>query len=755
LHSLHRLGSDGDRGLNVGGLKRLEELDATRLAGGKGASIAWLAAHGYRTPPTWVAPPDGIPDVTDLDPNKKYAVRSSANVEDGSVASYAGQFLTVLDVTSHQAIADAIAAVRASVAGTDVTSYAEHMHEASKIVMTVLVQEMVTPVVSGVVFTRNPITGLNEVLIEAVAGRGDQLVQDGVTPQRWIRRWGGWTTEPADPILPEEVATLIASEATEIAAEYGKPADLEWVWDGSSLWWVQIRPITGIDDIALYSNRISKEVMPGLIKPLVWSVNVPVVNRAWIQLFTEAIGSNDLEPDDLAKPFAYRSYFNMGAIGDIFELLGMPRDSLEVLLGLPEGPDKPKFKPSATTFRKTPRLLAFAARKSAYGKDPDKLLGELRAEYRTYDADLTDRSDGELLRAIDELMEIGTRAAYANIVVPLLANLYGGLLRKRLDKHGVDHATVDIGSSGVAKLDPNPALDRLAVVVAESGADSPKAQQALGDFLDNFGHFSDSGNDFSVAPWREQPDAVLAMATARGSQAGSKALVPWDQVKDNIGPVGRATLGPIRTRAARYQERRDQVSSLYTYGYGLFRNYFLELGRRLVDRGALPVADDVMFLTLDQLTDLVRGRLDKDEARAEIAAHRAELDRVADLAMPETIYGDDFIPVDSTDPAATLHGVATSRGHYRGPVRVITGIADFDRLEDGDVLAIPFSDVGWTPLFARAGAVVAESGGMLSHSSIVAREYGIPCVVSVPGATRLNDGEMVTVDGYGGEVIRG
>ncbi len=69
------------------------------------------------------------------------------------------------------------------------------------------------------------------------------------------------------------------------------------------------------------------------------------------------------------------------------------------------------------------------------------------------------------------------------------------------------------------------------------------------------------------------------------------------------------------------------------------------------------------------------------------------------------------------------------------------------------MLIIPFSDVGWTPLFAKAGAVVAESGGMLSHSSIVAREYGIPCVVSVPGAMRIEDGTMLTVDGYSGEVV--
>jgi len=121
--------------------------------------------------------------------------------------------------------------------------------------------------------------------------------------------------------------------------------------------------------------------------------------------------------------------------------------------------------------------------------------------------------------------------------------------------------------------------------------------------------------------------------------------------------------------------------------------------------------------------------------------------------MPDVIYGDHFTPAVAASPGGILQGVATSRGRYRGAIRVVNGLADFDKVQDGDVLAIPYSDVGWTPLFGRAGAVVAEAGGMLSHSSIVAREYGIPCVVSVPGATRLEDGSIVTVDGYQGVVV--
>jgi phosphoenolpyruvate synthase/pyruvate phosphate dikinase len=100
-----------------------------------------------------------------------------------------------------------------------------------------------------------------------------------------------------------------------------------------------------------------------------------------------------------------------------------------------------------------------------------------------------------------------------------------------------------------------------------------------------------------------------------------------------------------------------------------------------------------------------------------------------------------------------LKGTPTSQGYYRGPVKVVKGLEDFHKVQQGDVLVVPFTDVGWTPLFARAGAVVAESGGILSHSSIIAREYHIPAVVSVQGATLLKDGMLVAVDGYQGEVL--
>jgi pyruvate,water dikinase len=122
-----------------------------------------------------------------------------------------------------------------------------------------------------------------------------------------------------------------------------------------------------------------------------------------------------------------------------------------------------------------------------------------------------------------------------------------------------------------------------------------------------------------------------------------------------------------------------------------------------------------------------------------------------DATLPEVIYGDQIPPV-YPQVSHKLSGVPTSGGYYSGPVKVIRGLSDFPKLQPGDVLVIPFSDVGWTPLFTRAGAVIAESGGILSHSSIVAREFGIPAVVSVSGAMDLQDGTWVELDGYQGEI---
>jgi pyruvate,water dikinase len=213
----------------------------------------------------------------------------------------------------------------------------------------------------------------------------------------------------------------------------------------------------------------------------------------------------------------------------------------------------------------------------------------------------------------------------------------------------------------------------------------------------------------------------------------------------------RRLVKPVYRRARAFRWYREAVSSLYTYGYGLFRNYFLALGAQLAQRGALVSQDDVFYLYYDEVREIVRARDKSTQYQDLIEKRRREIDQVHDVELPSVIFGDRE-PAIQTPADDRLVGIPTSRGLHTGRVKVLRGLEEFDKLEVGDILVIPYSDVGWTPLFARAGAVVAESGGLLSHSSIVAREYGIPAVVSVPGACRLQDNSLVTVDGYQGEI---
>ncbi len=732
------------------------DADLPEDAGAKALRLRWLGDNDARVPVTFVVPASitgGISSESEaliaslqrvLKFDVSYAVRSSATLEDGTQRSMAGQFLTVLDVDTPDGIAHAI---------RDVIASADTVPNAGD--MGVIVQEMVRPVLSGVSFSRNPMTGLSDVVVEAIEGRGDLLLQDGSDPLRWVDRWGTLVDRPSTGDFDSVIADVIG-ETRRLAKAFGSPVDLEWVWDGTEIWWVQARPITGLGALPVYSRRIAKEVLPGMIKPLVWSINVPLVNRAWIRLFTEFAGPNDLDPGDLAKSIGYRAYFDMRPIGDIFEMLGMPRDSLEGLLGLP-GVDGPSFRPSFAVMRKLPRMAVALIKKVGFATRTKAELRTLDQEFGAYDLlDPATLEDAQLVASVDRLIERGTDAAYHNIVTPLFANALRGLLTRRLAVRDLDLHAIDLGGGDDGT--PGPDFERLATALRETGdgfdLDSDPAmwpeplRSELQRFLARHGHLSENANDLSVPRWREDPRLVVRLA---GSYVGrSSNALPWDRVRERLPTISRPVLDGLRHRTITYERLRNEVSSAYTRGYGTLRPLLLDVGRRLVQQDVLGSIDDIYYLEYGELKAGLLSGAGRDLRRL-VEERRADMERFREVSVPEIVYGDDWLPVPE-HPGLHLRGIGTSRGQRRGKAVAVRTLAEGDRLEAGDVLVVPHSDVAWTPLFSRAGAVVAESGGMLAHSSIVAREVGIPAVASVADACRLLDGRHVLVDGYTGDV---
>ncbi len=271
----------------------------------------------------------------------------------------------------------------------------------------------------------------------------------------------------------------------------------------------------------------------------------------------------------------------------------------------------------------------------------------------------------------------------------------------------------------------------------------------LDRFLERFGHFSESGNDFSYPKWGEDPELVYRMILNHTEPDRKQKTTGFTEIRYNrwLHPGLRAAY----RKAGRFRTYREQISSLYIYGYGLFRALFLRLADGFVKDGILKEQGDIFYLNRKEIDELV---LHRNSALSEscislVSERKQSMEDSRDLILPAVIYGE-VAPILDRKNLRNFRGTGTSPGQYTGKVKVVRQAGDFDKVEPGDVVIIPFSDVSWTPVLCRSGAIVAESGGMLSHCSIIARELGLPSMVSVDNACALPDNILVTVDGSNG-----
>jgi len=709
-----------------------------------------------------------------LNSSSYYAVRSSAEIEDQPDHSFAGQFKTVLNIQGKNELFSAVEEVWASGKSDLVRGYLEKIQkENDDLLMAVIIQEMIQPVISGVSFSINPITSLDEVVIEAVQGSGEQLVQEGITPMRWVSKWGNFIEKPNNEIVPLDVIREVSDMTQKISKVFGGNVDLEWIYDGDNIYWVQMRDITAVTKANVYSNKIAKEMTPGLVKPLDWSVIVPIKSEMWIDVISQVIGDNEINPKKLAKLFNYRVYHNLGTFGGIFESLGLPRESLDIMMGVaPPDAGKPPFRPTAKTIKLTPKIIRFLWDKWTYGRKAEREYPLLEAEAKKYSLRPSQSiSAMQLIELIDQMKDLNLRVTSNTFHCILLMQIYSKIFGSQLKSLGIDFAQFDLGN-GLVELeeyDPNAKLGalnqtylELDITLQTEIADNnyqtfweldgiDHFRKEFDNFMDQFGHMSDRTGVFDTVPWRETPEVILDLIINFKKPDEIKSQkINFDQV-DRKGVRGWI-IKKFYNRARQYYLLREKFSSLYTYTLMLFRVYYLAIADRLLENGLLEMRDDIYFLYDEEIRSYIVGDNSGEEFKQLVEQRKNDLEICKEATTPEIIFGDTPPPV-VVQPKLKLTGTPTSRGYYTGKAKIVCGLGDFHKLVDGDVLVIPHSDVGWVPLFSKAGAVVAESGGMLSHSSIVAREYGVPAVVSVNGALQLQDDMVVSVDGYKGEIF--
>jgi pyruvate,water dikinase len=207
--------------------------------------------------------------------------------------------------------------------------------------------------------------------------------------------------------------------------------------------------------------------------------------------------------------------------------------------------------------------------------------------------------------------------------------------------------------------------------------------------------------------------------------------------------------------ASRETVLREMARSTLARVVLLGRVVALECARRFINRDLLSEVDDVFFLSWEEVQAVLTGESDGRGLRALAMDSRSRCEELEELTPPDYLEEDapHLAEQERTFDGETLSGIGVAAGRAEGPARVIRKPTEGSRLLEGDVLVAPATDPAWTPLFLRASALVMETGGTISHGAIVAREYGIPAVINVPGVLRvLTDGTGVLVDGDEGKV---
>jgi len=783
------------------------------LAGGKGRTLARLYRAGYRVPDGFIILPAAFvgDELTSEawaqvqarlarmrrdDKDGSFAVRSSAVSEDSALASFAGEFETVLDVRTDEEIRQAIHVVRRSRHSARVQAYGQAMTfiaaqrlEETEHETAIVVQRLIRADFSGVLFTTDPVTGdLMQMTGNFVQGLGEALVSGQAYPRTFtLARPKGTYSGPAEL---DRLARALYRNACRLEKELGGPQDIEWAIAGGRLYILQSRPITTLNGYKVDTAEWNDSLRGNFL----WSganlgENAPHVLTPFSCSLRKGLGYEGVDLSDgsaigvdgypLAGIIGGRGYINLSiqvsASRPFFG--GDTRKALQQATawwgGIPEDVDIPlvpisswtwwsKVLPAITRFgikmarfrRKIPQFVAenphwCAAMCERIGQteNPAGLIGLLRDEigpYSLYAFYLANAGAGaaDLLHRLERELRELVGADDANA---LLSNLSGL-------------------SSQLESLGPVIGLGKVA-----------RGEMSRDAYLEAYGHRGENEVEYAWPrpledpTWLDRQLAEFAKAPvdievlfARQQAAYSAA---WERFCERHPRKVKAMRLRLE-KAAQAAHSREAVRSEATRSSIVVRAFALRAGE------LTGVGEDVFFLTINEVLSLLAG---DDSARRFIPVRKEAYERYRALPPYPTIIVGRFDPFNwAADPKRRsdiynanapvaahdreadepIRGFAGALGIVEGTVRRLDRLEDSDQIQPGETT---MTNIGWTPLFPRLAAIVTDLGAPLSHAAIVARELGIPAVVGCGDATmRLKTGDQVRVNGGQGlvEILR-
>ena len=732
------------------------------------------------------------------------AVRSSATAEDLPEASFAGQQETFLNVAGAEQLLEAVRHCWASLWTARAISYrAQRQIRTDKISIAVVVQELIDAEASGIAFTADPVTGDDTMIeINAAWGLGEAVVGGQVTPdtitvERASRRImrtvintktvmtqitdGGVSAEPVPrnqqnaPVLTEPQTLQLVDLAILVEDLIKNPVDIEWCRKGDQLFVLQARPITSAirpdpwndsrSGDFLWTNTNVGEAIPDVMTPATWSM---------VQVFlTDAMATASIPPYVGYGRIGGRIYLNLSVLVTLSGAVGVNQQSYrslteEVFGRLPDDLEIPPVKARRRDIIRAVLPMALhvigearrdARRLDDYLAEHPALCDRRRADIAAVDspvelADLWIEVLSPEFHRVSWMLSAATRSSGASFITT----------RKRLQSLVGDAAanalTAGLGAQAgqLASLGLLEGLEQLAA--GEIDRDT---------FNRRYGHRGPHEFEISLPRSGEDPHWIDTQLAARATGATSYRVMlglqeqnrheAWLQLEQRHPVHARILRRQLRVWAKISRDRERARSEVIRY-FWVLRAYAIRAGE------LTGLGDDIFFLDKAEIvrvlqretisSTLINRRRAAYQAYSALPKYpaliRGTFNPYAWAADPNR-RSDIFIEGSVSEADVAVRGFPGSAGVVEAPVRVLGDAAEGAALQPGEVLVTTITNVGWTPLFPRAAAVITDVGAPLSHAAIVARELGIPAVVGCGNATmRLKTGDRVRVDGTAGTV---
>lgn len=737
----------------------------------------------------------------------KVAVRSSALAEDSDELSYAGQFQTVLNVKNLTQCLCAIATVIASSEAEHIAIYQQHLSQnQTPHGIAVIIQAMASGDFSGVIFSQNLITEReSEILIEAVSGDVDAVVSGTTLSEQvsidrktfQIKKH----TKHAKKMLDSMDAKKLAQFAIEVEKIFQQPCDIEYLYHPEKITILQARPITTTrrqaaqdkdefrppeDKNVIWTCHNVQEAFPKVMVPFSMSIWQHFINPALNRHHNKLRIKSKTEITWLFGFFYGRVHANVSLSRRMTDrILGQDPDTvMRAYLGkvLPYPDREPALKRWFYRIYSAPFTNYYSLRLPIIVKKLNQKI--IKHWLWLQKEDLATYSNQALIKLLADLMNnIGGNSVGYHITVFTLPTFAVNLLHRILQPILFDKTQTIINQllSGLTQVESalisediwqlSRIAKKHALTLNESfnplNHDLPNEWlNTYQKFIDHHGHRGLHELVYEAPLWRDDSISLIKMIRQQidldeshspllsNQKAKNKRVKLTDEILAQCNFWQRLLIKMILSKAQQWTALREFSKSTEAKGLRIIDPILQEMIERLLKKKCLRDRVDFWYLTCEEINNLLLAE-QPDDISALVVQRQKTMAVNQFIHLPEYFYGypNPIKPKTIDVGVTTMRGVAVNSGVVKGKARLITRFSDADKLQPGEILVTHISDAAWTPLFTLAAGIVVDIGSLLSHSSIIAREFGLPAVINVQIATRIiKTGDIITVDGDQGLV---